>query len=365
MGYHTVLSGKWHLGGSDRPPRGADRCLGFVGGQYPHYGEHTLHLDGRPLTLHGNKSQIIAEHAARFIGEAPSDRPWFTLVGLTATHSPYEASAHDPASVAAVEGADLSGLPVDAPHRRRKNEGVGGPDAVPDGDAVRERWRGYLAAVGEVDRAVGRVLDAVEQRGELGETLVIYTSDHGCSLGQQGFWGKGNSTRPLNMAEVSVRVPLLVRPPGADRSPGRAVGEIVDHYDTFRTVCDYAGVEPPDAAAGRSYRPLIRGEASGWDDVTFGEYGDLRMIRTRRWKLVRRYGQGNGPDQLFDLEHDPKEAANLADRPEHAAVRADLERRLDAWYARHEGFETSGLRVKDLPRHNRSEAWRDGRRERS
>ena len=366
-GYHTALSGKWHLGDSDRPPRGANRCLGFAS-QYPHHGEHKLHLDGRPLTLRGNKSRIISDHAERFIEEAPSDRPWFTLVGLTVTHSPYGADAHDPESVAAVSDADLSDLPVDPPHPWRNNEGTGGNRNVPDPAQTRERWRGYLAAVAEIDRAVGRIVEPLRESGKLDRTLVIYTSDHGCALGQQGFWGKGNSTRPLNMLEVSIRVPLLVRPPTAlaeaDHPPAPPViDRLVDHYDTFRTVCDYADTDPPGGTAGRSYRPLLSELSTEWEDVTFGEYGDLRMIRTARWKLVRRYGPDHGPDELFDLADDPDEAKNLIDRPEHRETQAGLNRRLDAWYADHEDSATRGLRVAELPQHNPYEAWRDGLRE--
>ncbi|MCC7407806.1 MAG: DUF4976 domain-containing protein, partial [Phycisphaeraceae bacterium] len=197
---------------------------------------------------------------------------------------------------------------------------------------------------------------------------VIYVSDHGCALGHQGFWGKGNSTRPLNMYEVSIRVPLIMRWP--DHIPaGRVVQRCVDHYDLFRALCEVAGVDltQPDLAArrhpGRSLLPLAQGrDVPDWDDTHFGEYGDLRMIRTTQHKLVRRYP--HGPDDLFDLQADPQEKTNLINDPAHAQLRRDLEARLDAFYAQHEDPAKSGLRVKELPRHNDgSEAWRDGLRE--
>ena len=122
---------------------------------------------------------------------------------------------------------------------------------------------------------------------------------------------------------------------------------------------------------GRSYLALASsGSIDDWDDTRYGEYGDLRMIRTPRYKLVRRYT--NGPDDLFDLEADPGERVNLAEQAELAEVRAKLLRDLETFYAEHEDPKKSGLRIKELPRHNSpqkpsqvvsSEAWRDGIRE--
>ena len=104
----------------------------------------------------------------------------------------------------------------------------------------------------------------------------------------------------------------------------------------------------------------MRGDAIDWDNTRFGEYGDLRMVRDERWKLVLRYP--NGPHELFDLLNDPAERSNVyADYP---PLVEKYRAALDAFYAEHTVAERSGLRVKDLPMHNDgNEAWRDGRRE--
>ncbi len=87
------------------------------------------------------------------------------------------------------------------------------------------------------------------------------------------------------------------------------------------------------------------------------------MVRTPAWKLVWRYP--DGPHDLYNLRDDPGETRNLAQEPAFAAVRRDLKARIDAFYARYSREAVSGLRVKELHRHNvASEAWRDGRRER-
>ncbi|WP_166843950.1 sulfatase [Isoptericola sp. BMS4] len=362
-GYHCALAGKWHLGRSHEVPRGFDRCFGLPGGQGTHDGEYTYHLDGDPVTLTGNKTRIITDHALRFLDEAPADRPFFLTVGYIATHSPW--AGQDPELVALYDDATWADVWRPGRHPWAKDEGFasGEASAAERTEAAdRERWANYYAAVTDIDRGVGRVVDRLAALGRLDDTLVIYTSDHGLTLGQHGFWGKGNSTRPLSMYDTSLRVPLLVRPPHAPE--GRRVDACVDHYDTFATICDYAGIvpDPGRACPGRTFRPAIEGRADeAWDDTRYGEYGDLRMIRTPRWKLVCRYG--HGPDELFDLVADPREEHDVIGRAGNAAVVADLRRRLDAFYAVHRRPEADGLRVASLPRHNGAEAWRDGIRE--
>jgi arylsulfatase A-like enzyme len=142
----------------------------------------------------------------------------------------------------------------------------------------------------------------------------------------------------------------------------------VDHYDLFQALCEWGGVEH-DAASlarrrypGRSLAPLARGEpVPDWPLARYGEYGDLRMIRTSEFKFVKRYP--HGPHELFALRDDPGELSNLANEPSLFNVRQSLERQLEEWYRAHEDPAKSGLHVKSLPVHNSAEAWRDGRRE--
>ena len=364
-GYHAGLSGKWHLGRSHQTPRGFQWCFGLPGSQGTHNAEYTYHLNGERLRLRGNKSRHITDYALEFLRGAPHDRPFFLNVGYIATHSPYESSAHDPELVALYRAALFSDLPAYHPHPWREDEGRF-PES-PQPEDIISRRRGYYAAVTEIDRNLGRILEFLERTGRLENTLVVYTSDHGCCLGHHGIWGKGNSTAPLNMYETSLRIPLLMCGPGLMK--GQVVAHAVDHYDTFLTLCLWAKVRLPARIRaarrypGRSYAALAAGASlASWDDTRYGEYGDLRMIRTPKAKFVKRYPAG--PYDLFDLRQDPGETLNRAGWSSYAAVQRALEKRLEKWYARHEVSEKSGLQVKQLPRHNRSaEAWRNGRRE--
>jgi arylsulfatase A-like enzyme len=142
--------------------------------------------------------------------------------------------------------------------------------------------------------------------------------------------------------------------------------EPVTHCDVHRTLLEHAGVdvpadqEPPGERSlpGRSFGPLLSGQSMpGWPDRVFGEYGPLRMVRTERYKLIRRFPEG--PDELFDLVSDPREARNAIGDIERAPVVADLDDSMTAFFDSHADPRRDGLRASALPRHNSEEAWRD------
>lgn len=364
-GYATGLVGKWHLGTSHICPRGFDYLFGMVHGNRCHIGECRFSDQGNIITFTGNRTAIYTDRAISFIEGASRARPWFLHVGYQATHSPYD--NQDPELYASYADATFRDIPPYVPHPWHYNEGLRKWTTHSD-DAVRHARRSYYAAVTDIDRHLGRILQHLAQTRQAENTLVIYVSDHGCAMGHHGFWGKGNSTRPLNVYDVSLRVPLIMRWPGHIPA-GRVEPRCVDHYDHFRALCEVAGIDLSrrNLAArhhpGRSLLPLaLSQDVSDWPETKFGEYGDLRMIRTPTHKFVRRYP--HGPDELFHLGQDPHEYVNLLGQTEAVLLRADLEKQLDAFYAAHEDPAKSGLRVKDLPRHNEnSEAWRDGVRE--
>ena len=355
-GYATCVSGKWHVSQSQLTPAGVDDYFGLPGWQGSHNQTYTYVDNGELVELDGNKSSFITDRAIQFLDGLPCDQPFFLNVGYIATHSPYQSSTHDPRQTARYQDCPFDAIPTYAAHPWVKNEGGG--NALDEGE-LRERYIGYYAAATEIDENIKRIIDALDASGKLDDTIIIYTSDHGCAMGHNGFFGKGNSTRPLNMYDVSLHVPLIISGAGVKRG---VISDYVDHYDTFQTICQLAGVtgDVAEDCAGHSYLPLLGGESLDWDDTRYGEYGDLRMIRDERWKLVWRYP--DGPHDLFDLAVDPHERVNVfGDNPQ---VVERLKARLDAFYRRHDNPALSGLRVKDLPKHNEgSEAWRDGRRE--
>ncbi|WP_309400804.1 sulfatase family protein [Cerasicoccus maritimus] len=357
-GYYTILSGKWHLGRSHFTPRGFDRCFGLPGGQGDHNSLYTYHQDGVKVTLDGNKSENITSRAIDMLEDVPDDLPFFLNVGYIATHSPYEASAHDPELVCMSQELSLGDIPKYIPHPWVKNEG----GISCSSNDLTTYYQGYYAAVLELDRNIQRVLSYLKKSGKLENTIVIYTSDHGCAMGHNGFFGKGNSTRPLNMYDSSIRVPLIISGPGVMKS--HEVDAHVDHYDLFEAICEWGGVSSTPCV-GQSLAALAEGKESlDWPEVVYGEYGDLRMMRTPNYKFINRYGRG--PNELFNLKNDPEERCNLSGRSEFESLENAMILNLNSWYSDHEKSNASGLNVSSLPIHNRKdEAWRDGLREKT
>lgn len=365
-GYRCGLSGKWHIGQSMQTPRGYEWSRINTKGQ--HVGEMEFVKEGQAVVHEGNRTEVITDYAIEFLNEQSDDKPFFLHIGYLATHSPYIGQDED--LVASYDKATFCDIEMGESHPLSWNEGFA-EGAVATDEEARIRHMNQYAAVTDIDQNVGRILDRLEVLGQMENTVVIYTSDHGLSLGQHGFWGKGNGTRPVNMYDVSIRVPLIVY--GAGISGGVEVERCVDHFDTFQTVCELGGVKLDLEVRypGQSYLPLaMGGQIEDWDDTRYGEYGDVRMIRTPHYKLVRRYL--HGPDDLYDLKKDPGERENLSNRAEMASTREVLLASLEIFYSEYEDVEKSGLRVKALPRHNNpqkpsqvvsSEAWRDGIRE--
>lgn len=354
-GYETAMCGKWHLGNDDTPQAGFEHWFS-LGGVYPinRCGRYPFSVDGDVRHYTAYKTPLIVENAVQFLRQRDVQRPFFLHVALRATHGPWRDNPER--SVSAYRHCRFDDIVQDVmyPFGRQQLSSV-----APTRNQPREALAQYYASVTRIDEAVGRLVDELEALGLRENTLVVYTSDHGLCCGHHGIWGKGNATLPYNMVEESIRVPLIFNHPRALFS-GQRRSEFVDHLDLFQTLLDYANVEAPADRnySGRSFLPALTnsGAVAGWRQAQFGEYGDLRMIRTRRHKLVRRYP--DGPCELFDLVDDPRETVNLFEVDEYAELVHTLTQRLEKQFERFEDPDKSGLRVRALPRHNDSEAWR-------
>lgn len=180
----------------------------------------------------------------------------------------------------------------------------------------------YYAMIALIDNQVGRILDALDESGQAEQTLVIFTSDHGETLGDHGLIGKG-----CRFYEGLVRVPLILRLPGRIEA-GYVDDTLVELTDIAPTL---AGQPVPEWMIGRSLleknfapgsdpRYAVRSEYFDAVDGPDGSYAT--MYRTRSHKIVVYHGHGLG--ELYDLDADPGEFCNLWDNPEAAGIKSDL-----------------------------------------
>lgn len=353
-GYQTGLCGKWHCGRGDAVPPGFDYCFS-TGRRTARYDSITSSYSDQGVRkdIDGYETQIITDHVIRFLRERDPTKPFFLFVGYATTHSPWQGRPERLVSL--YRRATFGDIPADVayPFGTQAEETTQIP---PNPQEARAH---YYAAVTQIDEMVGRVLDELDALRIREQTLIIYTSDHGLNLGHHGIWGKGNGTRPLNMVEESIRVPLLLNHSN-HLLGGQVRWEFVNHTDVFITILDYAGALPEDIThyPGHSLEPMLFDVEvpAVWRDAHIGEYGNLRMIRTHRYKLVRRYP--DGPNQLFDMKIDPRETINLFDAIPYRNLIGTLSEQLDRFFAKYENPTNSGLNVCNLPRHNPFEAWR-------
>jgi len=214
-----------------------------------------------------------------------------------------------------------------------------------DERTIRNELGREFACSENIDIQIGRVLAKLEASGELDNTYIIYTADHGMAIGRHGLQGK------QNLYEHTWRVPLLVKGPGI--KPGSRAQGNVYLLDVLATVCDLAGVPAPETHEGLSFRPVLEGKLPTVRDVLYGVYNGgtkpgLRSVKSGDWKLIQ-YDVMDGAvreTQLFNLRdnpheflaehHDPAVIAltgvkpaehqvNLANDPRHADKLAEMQ----------------------------------------
>ncbi|MHC5057210.1 MAG: sulfatase family protein [Planctomycetota bacterium] len=201
-------------------------------------------------------------------------------------------------------------------------------------EEYREGWSAYMGLVTMVDECIGRVVQALKDRGIWDEALVVFVQDHGDLMGCH------HLTQKHCFYEEAAHLPMLVKPPrSAGVAPGRR-GGLVSAIDYCPTVCDYAGAEPPEGVQGASWRRLVDDADAPWRDAVFMEYsGDqgrndmpMRAIVAEADGAVWKYTYThNDVDELYNLTTDPMEKDSLAQSEGDRPVLLELRRRLAAW----------------------------------
>jgi arylsulfatase A-like enzyme len=229
------------------------------------------------------------------------------------------------------------------------------PAPIPDTPETRLDMAGFHSSARNLDEAVGKMLAALDRNGLAANTLVISTTDHGVAF----------PLMKCNLEDSGWGVSLIMRGPGGFTG-GKVCDALISHIDIFPTLCDVVGVARPDWLEGKSFLPVIRGDAREINEEVFAEvnyhasYEPKRAVRTQRWKYIRRFDGRHHPvlpncddglskslwleygwknmvlpeESLYDLVFDPSEQHNLAADTAFKAVLDDMRGRLDRWMHR-------------------------------
>jgi len=284
------------------------------------------------------RAETVADRALDCL-DRHGDEDFFLYAQFWDPHTPYnrsedEIDRFDPPRPAYPTDEQIAAQQSDDHWRCATEQGIA------DADDLLAVLAHYDAEIRYCDRHIGRLLDALVERGLYDETLIVLLADHGEEFGEHGLYSEHWSTH-----EGTQRIPLLVKPPGgATRERSDA---LVTNVDLAPTIVDYAGLDRPAAWQGRSLRPLVEGDSLDWRDhvvLDHGLYTAQRAVRTDRWTFVRTYHGGvwDIPDrQLFDRRDDPHEQVDVSgDYPE---VVAELEGTMARWAERHVGRDEDAL----------------------
>ena len=323
-GYHTAITGKWHLGLTPEVgpnSYGFEHAYGFLHGQVDPYthlyknGDITWHRNGKFITEAGHATDLIEREAVRFVREVRDrNRPFFLYVPFSVPH-----------------------YPLDEPYTYVR----------PYEKTIENEWqRRNAAAMTHMDAAIGKILAALDQEGVRRNTLVIFASDNG---GQQSwtdteeeYGGRfpdhhrlGDNT-PLRgwkgeLYEGGIRVPAVASWPG--RLSPRKVTEPMIVHDLFRTITTLAGVESRSIAdaEGIDVWPALRGEGTLPERTLYWRAPKAQAVRIGDWKLLHDGAKlAEGKYELFHLGRDPLEKRELSrEEPKRVeAMRAELARQL-------------------------------------
>jgi len=281
--------------------------------------------------------RAITDTTCRFLGEYDPSRPLFLTVSFQEPHPPFElveefADRYPLERLALPVSYYADDLATKPPFQRARNRDREHGDAAAESSMKRE-LRQYYTMISHLDACVGQVRAALEAKAMWEDTVVIFTSDHGDMMGAHRMRLKG--TLPYD--EVFV-VPLLVRIPSM-HFPRSVVDDLTVNVSVPGTLLEAAAIPYPAEFKGRSLLPAMRRTEHPKDEIMFFEhYGaywglhPFRAARTRRWKYIKYYGPDE-TDELYDMELDPYELRNKAADPDAADTKAELERRVDAWWA--------------------------------
>ena len=250
----------------------------------------------------------LVEKTLSWLDNAP-DYPWVLNVGLLDPHFPFYVTQEHWNHFSSVIGADLpKGVlpPFTSLNKPLESLRTYFAAELADEKITRKAFIGYYAAVKELDDHIGQILDKLEEKGLMDDTVIIYTSDHGEQLGFHGMWWK------CCMFEQSAHVPMMIYVPGI--AP-KEIQKAVSIADIFPTMCSLMDIDIPEDCDGESVYPLIKGREDDFHrDYAFSEYnahglpGGIFMIR---WKCYKYIFYTDAAPQLFNLSSDPEEDHDL------------------------------------------------------
>ena len=338
-GYRTGYFGKWHL----QAPPGFEPAAQYD--RYEAIGRNP-YIKSLPDGTKRHETDLVCDRGIEFIQAQSKDRPFFLNLNFNAAHAEdndrrpgqhyqwpssvdgmYEDKTIPPPRLA--DPAIYERHPdflKESINRARFFWGYDTPEKY------QTNLRAYFRMISGIDRAIGRVIAALEQAGLADNTIIVYSADNGYYLGDRGFQGKWSHY------DESLRVPLVIYDPRLPKAQrGRVAAQMALNVDLPATFLDWAGAKKPATYEGRSLTPILQGKAAAdWRTHFFCEHLDLAPtltwegVRGQRYVYARYFDQKPAFEFLHDLQTDPDQLKNLANDATHAEALKKMRELCDA-----------------------------------
>ena len=351
-GYATALIGKFHLGVPFKPQLDFDHWVTFPHGHTTSfYGNGVIDQDER-YRYEGHTVDFFTDKTVAYLEQRKGEQdPFFAFVPFNGPYGHWPAikgrartqfaDLYDEADMHSIPREGLSSAVIERFGLRVAEGGVReqfkGPLLLPNNV---ESLRNYFAQVSLIDGGVGKILATLERLGMDEDTIVIYTSDHGFSLGHNGIWGHGAAAFPASVHRPSYHIPLIISGgPVAQNTVNTEMVSQIDLFPTLAALADVRGAQTSQASNARDLGAALRGQAADTRGAVFFEQEETRAIRTKDWLYAMRFkGAQSYPidDELYDLNSDPLEKVNLFGQAEYSEISADLRRRISEYFATHQ-----------------------------
>ena len=313
-GYDTGYIGKWHLDGHGRgsfiPQEHRQGFRFWRVQECTHKYNDSYYYGDENFRLRWDGYDAIAQtrEARKYIREHSGGSPFALFLSWGPPHDPYQTA---PERYRRRYNKDNIALRPNVPEEHREK--------------AETDLAGYYAHIAALDDCIGDIIHTLDDCGIAGNTVLVFTSDHGDMLGSQRYFRK---QKPW---DESIKVPFLLKFPALNGSAGRVIEMPINSPDIMPTLLGLCGIDIPATVEGYDFSNVLRGSEKPWDYAallmipwTFAKYrlAEFRGIRTEQYTYIKKH---DGPWLLYDNREDRYQLNNLCGRPEHAKLKETLE----------------------------------------
>ena len=348
-GYTNALIGKYHLGKAWHSPDAFDHWVTFPHGHTKSFYNNTMIDNEDHYVFEGHSVDFFTDKTVTFLNNQKNNQsPFFCFVPFNGPYGHWPAIKGRATNQFAdlYDDCELTTVPREGINKRvidRYNSRVieangapieqfAGPLMLPNN---KESLRNYFSQTSLIDYGIGKIVNQLKKLKLDKNTLIIYTSDHGFSLGNHGIWGHGLAAWPSSIHRPSFNIPLIFSGLNVEKGISHS---LVSQLDLSNTILNFAGLnklegEKTDSQPINFANPDVRHRS-----MIFMEQEESRAVRTVKWLYIERFNKVGMPDlvsELYDLINDPDERNDVSNQKEFLGIKRKLSKNLKSYFQKH------------------------------